>query len=118
MKLVSYNIQYGKGKDGRFDLGRIAAALQGADVIALQEVERHWPRSGDQDQPAEIARLLGGAYHWVYGPGFDVDASGSTPAHGGASSATWCCRAGPSCRRATTCCPRWVSRGSSASSAR
>jgi len=58
MKLVSYNIQYGKGKDGRFDLGRIAAVLQDADVIALQEVERHWPRSGDQDQPAEIARLL------------------------------------------------------------
>jgi endonuclease/exonuclease/phosphatase family metal-dependent hydrolase len=79
MKLVSYNIQYGKGKDGRFDLSRITAALQGADVIALQEVERHWPRSGDQDQPAEIARLLGGAYHGVYGPGFDVDANGSTP---------------------------------------
>ena len=79
MKLVSYNIQYGKGKDGRFDLGRIVVALQGADVIALQEVERHWPRSGDQDQPAEIARLLGGAYHGVYGPGFDVDAGGGTP---------------------------------------
>ncbi|MFM8768100.1 MAG: endonuclease/exonuclease/phosphatase family protein, partial [Rubrivivax sp.] len=78
MKLVSYNIQYGKGKDGRFDLGRIAAALQGADVIALQEVERHWPRSGDQDQPAELALLLGGTYHWVYGPGFDVDANGGT----------------------------------------
>jgi len=79
MKLVSCNIQYGKGKDGRFDLARICAALEGADLIALQEVERHWPRSGEQDQPAEIARLLGGGYHAAYGPGFDVDASGGTP---------------------------------------
>jgi endonuclease/exonuclease/phosphatase family metal-dependent hydrolase len=111
MKLVSYNIQYGKGKDGCFDLARICAALEGADLIALQEVERHWPRSREQDQPAEIARLLGGGYHAAYGPGFDVDASGGTPG-------TWCCRVGPSCQRATTCCPRWASRGSSACNAR
>jgi endonuclease/exonuclease/phosphatase family metal-dependent hydrolase len=79
MRLVSYNIQFGKGKDGKFDLARICAEIAGADIIALQEVERHWPRSGDADQPAEIARLLGGAYHWVYGPGFDMDANGGTP---------------------------------------
>ncbi|MFM8801364.1 MAG: endonuclease/exonuclease/phosphatase family protein, partial [Tagaea sp.] len=79
MRFASYNIQYGKGKDGKFDLARICAALEGADVIALQEVERFWPRSGDADQPAEIAALLGGAYHWVYGPGFDMDANGGKP---------------------------------------
>jgi endonuclease/exonuclease/phosphatase family metal-dependent hydrolase len=79
MRFVGYNIQYGKGKDGAFDLARVCAALAGADIIALQEVERHWPRSGDVDQPAEIARLLGGGYHWVYGPGFDMDANGATP---------------------------------------
>jgi endonuclease/exonuclease/phosphatase family metal-dependent hydrolase len=27
MKFASYNIQHGKGKDGRFDLARIAARL-------------------------------------------------------------------------------------------
>lgn len=79
MLLASYNIQYGKGRDGRTDLARICAALAGADVIALQEVERHWPRSGDVDQPADIARLLGGAYRWVYGPGFDVDGTNGMP---------------------------------------
>lgn len=79
MRLASYNIQYGKGKDGRFDLGRICAALDGADIIALQEVERHWPRSGHQDQPAEIARLLGGRFHWVYGPGLDMAAGDGEP---------------------------------------
>ncbi len=79
MLLASYNIQYGKGKDLKYDLARICAAVEAADIIALQEVERHWPRSGDMDQPAEIARLLGGKYYWVYGPGFDIDASGGKP---------------------------------------
>lgn len=74
MKLASYNIQYGRGRDGVFDLERIAAAIAGADVIALQEVERHWQRSGMRDQPREIAALLGD-YHWVYGAGVDLDAS-------------------------------------------
>ena len=40
MKLVTYNIQYGVGKDWKSDLGRIAQAVDGADVIALQEVVR------------------------------------------------------------------------------
>jgi endonuclease/exonuclease/phosphatase family metal-dependent hydrolase len=79
MRLASYNIQYGKGKDGQYDLARICAAVETADIIALQEVERHWPRSGDVDQPAAIARLLGGKFHWVYGPGFDVDANTGKP---------------------------------------
>ena len=79
MLLASYNIQYGKGKDEKYDLARICAAVESADIIALQEVERHWPRSGDMDQPSEIARLLGSKYYWVYGPGFDIDASGGKP---------------------------------------
>jgi len=74
MKLVSYNIQYGRGKDGRFDLERIAQEVSGADIIALQEVERFWKRSGMVDQPRELQRLLDG-YHAVYGPGLDLDAS-------------------------------------------
>ena len=74
MRLVSYNIQYGRGRDGVFDLKRIATAIAGADVIALQEVERYWLRSGMCDQPAEIADLLA-EYYWVYGAGVDLDAS-------------------------------------------
>lgn len=45
--------------------------MTGADVIALQEVERNWQRSGLADQPRELAGLLPG-YDWVYGPAFDV----------------------------------------------
>ncbi|MFQ5774281.1 MAG: endonuclease/exonuclease/phosphatase family protein [Kiloniellaceae bacterium] len=74
MIFVSYNIQWGKGKDGRVDLGRIAAELEGADVIALQEVDRFWARSGAVDQAAEIARHFPD-HHWAYGPGIDLDAS-------------------------------------------
>ncbi len=51
MKIVTYNIKFGLGKDGRFDLERIASEVDGADIIALQEVERHWQRSGNDDQP-------------------------------------------------------------------
>lgn len=74
MKLVSYNIQYGFGSDGRYDLSRAARIVDGADIIALQEVERHWQRSNFDDQPELLSRLLPD-YHWVYGPAFDMDAS-------------------------------------------
>lgn len=74
MNLVTYNIHFGVGLDGRLDLGRVAAAVDGADVIGLNEVECHWPRSGNVHQPEELAKLLP-RYHWVFGPTFDVDAS-------------------------------------------
>ncbi|CAN0261643.1 unnamed protein product [Phaeothamnion confervicola] len=78
MLLASYNIQYGTGKDGKVDLPRIAAALKGADVIALQEVDRHWPRTGDVDQPEALAKALPG-YYWVYGAGYDMHSPGDAP---------------------------------------
>ncbi|MDH3664607.1 MAG: endonuclease/exonuclease/phosphatase family protein [Alphaproteobacteria bacterium] len=84
MKLVSYNVQYGLGKDGRYDLARIAGEIEDADIIALQEVERFWKRSGMVDQPAELARHLPD-FHWVYGANLDIDASypgdGGNPVH-------------------------------------
>jgi endonuclease/exonuclease/phosphatase family metal-dependent hydrolase len=78
LRLVSYNIQYGVGRDGGLDLARAISAVAGADIAALQEVERNWPKSGMADQPAEIARLMPD-YYWVYGPFFDVDASRRAP---------------------------------------
>jgi endonuclease/exonuclease/phosphatase family metal-dependent hydrolase len=78
MKIVTYNIQFGLGKDECFDLERVASEVNGADVIALQEVERYWQRSGNVDQPAQLAQILD-KYYWAYGPYFDVDASTSEP---------------------------------------
>lgn len=74
MQLVTYNIQFGLGRDGRYDLARIAAEVRDADVIALQEVDRHWRRSGCVDSPAVLASALP-EHHWVYGTNFDMDAS-------------------------------------------
>jgi endonuclease/exonuclease/phosphatase family metal-dependent hydrolase len=74
MHIVSYNIRYGLGRDSKYDLKRIADSVEGADVIALQEVERYWQRSGMVDQPQVIGDLLP-SYYWVYGPAFDADTS-------------------------------------------
>ena len=78
MKIVTYNIQFGLGKDELLDLERIASEVDGADIIALQEVERNWQRSSMVDQPKVLAELLD-QYYWVYGPFFDVDASFQEP---------------------------------------
>ncbi len=74
MKIVTYNIQYGKGRDGQYDLERTAKVIDSADIIALQEVERFWKRSGYVDQVSVLAELLADFY-WVYAPGLDIDAS-------------------------------------------
>jgi endonuclease/exonuclease/phosphatase family metal-dependent hydrolase len=80
MKVVSYNIQFGRGLDGVIDLVRSCRAIRGADIICLQEVDQGWKRSGEKDQAQEIAGLLP-TYYYVYGSSFDVDAS-SHSAHG------------------------------------
>jgi endonuclease/exonuclease/phosphatase family metal-dependent hydrolase len=74
MHLVSYNIRYGLGRDRKYDVKRITSSIEGADIIALQEVERYWKRSGMVDQPQIIGDLLP-SYYWVYGPAFDADIS-------------------------------------------
>ena len=78
MHIVTYNIQYGRGRDGRFDLDRIAREVSGADLIALQEVERFWSRSGGLDQPRLIARCFPEHYS-AYGPGVDLHLAGAGP---------------------------------------
>ena len=71
MKFVTYNIQFGVGRDGHTNLDRIARTVDGADVIALQEVTRAWPSVADGNQAHQLAERLGG-YHWVYAPSVDI----------------------------------------------
>lgn len=78
MKFVTYNIHYGQGQDGCLDLARIAEAACGADIIALQEVDRYWQRTGGVDQVSVLAGLFPG-YFWVYGPGYDAPARVAHP---------------------------------------
>jgi endonuclease/exonuclease/phosphatase family metal-dependent hydrolase len=56
------------------DLDRVAAAIraQKADVVALQEVGRHWSADSDfRDHAADLGRLL--AMESVYGANVDLD---------------------------------------------
>lgn len=72
MKLASYNIQYGIGIDGQYDIARIIDAVRDADVIALQEVTRNNPRNGGRDMVAEIRAQLPGHF-CAYGPNFEAE---------------------------------------------
>lgn len=73
MKFLSYNIQYGVGLDGRFDPERIARSLEGADIIALQEVTRNFHRNGKADLVA-IFRDLKPQYFSTFWPACEIDA--------------------------------------------
>ena len=77
MKLVTWNVQWGCGLDGRVDLARIvrvARELADFDVLCVQEVADNFPRlrgNDERDQFAELASLLPG-YTCVRGYGTDV----------------------------------------------
>ncbi|MEM5426906.1 endonuclease/exonuclease/phosphatase family protein [Cupriavidus oxalaticus] len=84
MELISWNIQWGRGADGRVDLARqvdTLRAMADADVICLQEVTRNFSElrgtPGD-DQVAELTALLPG-YHLLFASG--VDRRGHNGAH-------------------------------------
>lgn len=68
LKAVTYNMRHAQGMDGSVDLRRVIDLLKelGADVIALQEVDRYLPRSGMKDQIDEIARQLD--MSWSFAP--------------------------------------------------
>ena len=54
MRVLSYNIHKGiGGRDRRYSLQRIIDVIESKnpDVICLQEVDRHVPRSRSDDQP-------------------------------------------------------------------
>jgi endonuclease/exonuclease/phosphatase family metal-dependent hydrolase len=77
MKLITWNIQWGRGVDGRVDLGRIARrvrALGDFDVICMQEVADNYPDlagNDDADQFAALAALFPG-YTAIDGIAVDV----------------------------------------------
>ncbi|MGH1565776.1 endonuclease/exonuclease/phosphatase family protein [Mumia sp. DW29H23] len=72
--VMTFNIHHGAGADGLVDLERIAGVIRdsGADVVGLQEVDRHYSARSDwADQAAELADLLG--YEVVFGANIDRD---------------------------------------------
>ncbi len=85
MKLLSWNIQWGRGIDGCVDLARIVRTIQQLgtfDVICLQEVTVNFPGlpgNSGEDQVTELAKQLPG-YTALYGIATDVSDN-----HGGRS---------------------------------
>jgi endonuclease/exonuclease/phosphatase family metal-dependent hydrolase len=81
MKLISWNIQWGLGLDGRVDLARIvrtAREMADYDVICFQEVADNFPAlegNDERDQFAELASLLPG-YQRIQGYGLEVAGDG------------------------------------------
>ncbi|MFC7155004.1 endonuclease/exonuclease/phosphatase family protein [Halomarina halobia] len=62
IRVLNWNIHHGTGMDGVYDLRRIADLIvrSGADLVALQEVDKHLAsRSRCDDQPRRLADRLG-----------------------------------------------------------
>ncbi|HEY6895905.1 MAG TPA: endonuclease/exonuclease/phosphatase family protein [Rhodocyclaceae bacterium] len=76
MRLLTWNIQWGRGRDGRVDLARVAATIagHGADLVCLQEVAVNHPGlpgAPAGDQTAHLQALLTG-YTAAYAVGSDL----------------------------------------------
>ena len=72
VRLVTFNIHHGVGDDQRHDLPRLAMLLASleADVICLQEVDRHYgERTDEVDQALLLSRGLDMQLAW--GPAID-----------------------------------------------
>ena len=79
MKLITWNIQWGRGADGRVDLRRIVAdarRMADFDVLCLQEVSAGYPQLAGSDGADQFAALAAGL------PGFTAVAGPATDAPG------------------------------------
>ena len=68
LRVLCYNIHYGQGNDGEYNLQRLADVINNAkpDLVALQEVDVVVERSGKVHQAQELGKLTGLAVR--YGP--------------------------------------------------
>ncbi|MCL6554722.1 MAG: hypothetical protein K6W08_16620, partial [Firmicutes bacterium] len=77
LRILTWNVQWFRGMDGRVDVARVLRhALhwgKAPHVIGLQEVAQHYPGldgAGEADQVAQVRALLPG-YEVVYAPALD-----------------------------------------------
>lgn len=68
LRVLCYNIHYGQGMDGRYNIERLAAVINRSkpDLVALQEVDVGVKRSGRVHQAQRLAELTGMAVR--FGP--------------------------------------------------
>lgn len=83
LRVMTYNIKHGQSNaactqpprpspDCNLDLQGAIEVIRahGADIVALQEIDRFWARSGYVDEPAAIAEGLGMEHH-CFAPNLD-----------------------------------------------
>jgi len=68
IRVLCYNIHYGQGTDGKYDIERLATVINRTkpDLVALQEVDVGVKRSGRVHEAQELADLTGMSVR--YGP--------------------------------------------------
>lgn len=66
LRVATFNIRHCRGMDGDLNVNRTAALIAtiGADIVALQEVDRGVRRSGAVDQAARLQELTGFSVHF------------------------------------------------------
>lgn|GEM_PF-634285 len=72
IKVMTFNIHHGVDLNGKEQLQSLIQEIKdsAAEIIALQEVDKHMPRSGFKDQAKEIAQSLG--FYYVYGETINI----------------------------------------------
>lgn len=72
LKLMTYNIHRGIGKDGKLNLDNTAEVVRSsaAAIVALQEVERYSIRTGFRDQIKLLSEKLD--MHYAYGKSINI----------------------------------------------
>lgn len=65
LKVMTYNIHYGIGRDRKYRLDRIISVIknENPDVVALQEIDKGISRTNFDDQPRIIAEALDMHFH-------------------------------------------------------
>jgi endonuclease/exonuclease/phosphatase family metal-dependent hydrolase len=79
MKLITWNIQWGCGLDGRVDLARIvshARSMADFDVLNLQEVADNYPALAGNDEANQFERLASLLPGFTALEGYGVDVEG------------------------------------------
>ena len=114
MKIATYNIQYGRGRDGRFDLDRIADAVSGArrdrvpgSRALLVPIRRRRSAAAARDPLSRALPGVRGRASICISP----ERNRMRRAPGGGSSGTCCSHARRCSRYATTLLPKYGSLG-------
>ncbi len=76
LKVMTYNIRYGRGIDNELDLNRIVKIIENseAQIITLNEVDQRMPRSRFQNQIKIMAERLN--MNYIYGPNLQTGIGG------------------------------------------